>query len=123
MTLLSALALVFVFNRPTPISRVFQVVLVVEKASLLPVTIPHRPVPFQSLSLADMMRQIDPTTFNPPNGQNSFDFSTPLYHEYLQKMFVDDLAGKQFGTWRMKTERFVDLIQWSPMPDAESYSV
>lgn len=119
--LLSALALVFAFNRPVPISRVFPVIFVVEKASLLPVTIPNRPFPFESLSLPDMMRQIDPKIFDPPNGQNAFDFITPLYHEYLQKMFVADLALKQFGTWRMKTERFVDLIQWSPMPDASSY--
>ncbi len=119
--LLSAIALVFAFNRPEPISRVFPVIFVVEKASRLPVTIPNRPFPFESLSLPDMMRQIDSKIFDPPNGQNAFDFITPLYHEYLQKIFVDDLALKQFGTWRMKTERFVDLIQWSPMPDAASY--
>ena len=119
--LLSALALVFAFNRPEPISRVFPVIFVVEKASLLPITIPNRPFPFQSLSLPARMRQIDPKTFDLPNGQNTSDFIMPLYHEYLQKMFVDDLAGKQFGTWRMKTERFIDLIQWSPMPDASSY--
>lgn len=121
-TLLSALALVFAFNRPAQISRVFPVVFLVEKTSLLPVTIPDRPFPFESLSLAGMMRQIDPKTFDLPSGQNTFDFITPLYHEYLQKMFIDDLSGKQFGTWRMKTERFIDLIQWSPMPDASSYS-
>ncbi|HSL02116.1 MAG TPA: hypothetical protein VK901_01080 [Nitrospiraceae bacterium] len=39
IALASALAMVFVFNRPAPISRVFQVVLVVEKASLLPVMV------------------------------------------------------------------------------------
>lgn len=119
--LLSALALVFAFNRPAPVSRVFPVIFVVEKASLLPVIIPDRPFPVQSLILPDMMGQIDPKTFAPPSNQNVFDFIPQLYHEYLQKMFVDDLASKQFGTWRMKTERFVDLIQWSPMPDASSY--
>lgn len=122
IALASALAVVFVFNRPAPISRVFQVVFVVEKASLLPVTMPHRPVPFQSLTLASMMRDLDPTIFDPPSGQNAFDFVVPLYHEYLQKMMVDDLSSKQFGTWRMKTERFVDQIQWAPLPDASSYS-
>lgn len=119
--LLSALALVFAFNRPGPISRVFPVIFVVEKATLLPVVIPDRPFPFTSLILPDMMGQVDPKTFDLPNGQNAFDFIKPLYHEYLQKMFVDDLAMKQFGTWRMKTERFVDLIQWTPLPDATSY--
>jgi len=121
IALASALAVVFVFNRPAPISRVFQAVLVVEKASLLPVMVPHRPFPIESLTLAPMMRQLDSKTFDPPNGQNAFDFITPLYHEYLQKMIVDDLAGKQFGTWRMKTERFVDQIQWAPLPEASSY--
>ncbi len=97
IALASALAVVFVFNRPATISRVFQVVFVVGKASLLPVTIPHRPFPFDSLSLAAMMRYIDPKTFHPPNGKNTFDFLRPLYHEYLQKIFVDDLADKQSG--------------------------
>lgn len=119
--LLSALALVFAFNRPAPISRVFPIIFVIEKASLLPVMIPDRSFPFQSLSLADMMKQTDPKSLAIPSDQNPFDFIPQLYHEYLQKMFIDDLAGKQFGTWRMKTERFVDLIQWSPMPDASSY--
>lgn len=121
VALASALAAVFFYNSPAPMSRVFQVVLVVEKASMLPVTVPHRPFPFTSLSLAPMMGQIDPKTFHPPNGQNTYDFIRPLYHEYLQKIFIDDLATKQFGTWRMKTERFVDLIRWAPMPDASSY--
>ena len=68
-----------------------------------------------------MMRQIEPKTFTPPKDQNWVDFIHPLYHEYLQKMFIDDLAGKQFGSWRMKTDRFVDQIQWSPLPDASAY--
>src|SRR5437879_2234903 len=106
--LLSALVLVFAFNPPAPISRVFPVVFVVEKASLLPVAMPNRPFPFQSLSLPDMMRQIDPKTFELTEHQDAFGFIGPLYHEFLQKMFVDDLAGKQFASWRMKTDRFVD---------------
>lgn len=121
LALASALAAVFIFNLPAPMSRVFQVVLVAEKASLLPVTLPHRPFPIESLTLAPMMKQIDPKTFHPPNGQNTFDFIKPLYHEYLQKIFVDALAVKQFGTWRMKTERFVNEVRWSPLPDASSY--
>lgn len=121
ITLLSAIVLVFLLNRPAPISRVFPVIFVVEKTSGLPVVMPDRPFPFQSLSLADRMRQIDPKVFDRPGDQNDFEFMTRLYHEYLQKAFVDDLASKQFGTWRMKAERFVDLIQWSPLPDVSSY--
>ena len=47
ITLLSALILVFLANRAAPISRVFPVVFVIEKASRLPVVIPNRPFRFQ----------------------------------------------------------------------------
>ncbi len=121
IALASAIALVFVFNRPTSMSRTFQVAIVIEKASLLPVAITHRPFPVGGLTLAPQVQQIDPKTFHLPNPQQPFDFVQPLYHEYLQKMFVEELAVKQFGTWRMKTERFVNEIQWTPLPDASSY--
>jgi hypothetical protein len=120
-TLLSAIVLVFMLNRPQPISRAFPVVFVVEKARLLPVIIPDRPFPFDSLSLADAMRHVDPKIFEPAQGQGALDLILSLYHEYLQKMFVDDLASKQFGTWRMKAERFVDLMMFGPMSDSPSY--
>ena len=119
--LLSALALVFAFNRPEPISRVFPVVFAIEKTSLLPITIPDRPFPFASLALPPMMKQKDAKAFAVPEGQSDFDVAVPLYHEYLQKMFVDDLAMKQSGTWRMRTERFTDMIQFSPTPDASAH--
>lgn len=121
VALASALAVVFVFNRPAPMSRVFQVVIVIEKASLLPVAITHRPFPVMSLALAPQMEQIDPKTFHSPNPQLPLDFVQTLYHEYLQKIFVEALANKQFGTWRMKTERFVNEVRWMPLPDASSY--
>ena len=121
VALASALAVVFVFNRPAPMSRVFQVVIVIEKASLLPVAITHRPFPIGGLTLAPQMEQIDPKTFHLPNPQHPLDFTKPLYHEYLQKIFVEALAIKQFGTWRMKTERFVNEVRWTPLPDASSY--
>jgi hypothetical protein len=40
----------------------------------------------------------------------------------LQKVLVNDLAEKQFSTWRTKTERYVGLIRSYPMPDASSYA-
>lgn len=122
---LSALGLVFAFTRPEPISRVFPVVFVVERASLLPIVIPDRPFGFLSLHLADEMRQLDPKTFEQPKGQDEgFDFIVPLFHEFLHKVIVDSLAAKQFGTWRMRTERFggSGFEQFGPMPDAGSYS-
>jgi len=119
---ISAIGLVFAFARPEPIARAFPIVFVVERASLLPVVIPDRPFPFMSLGLADQMRQIDPTTFEPPPKQEGFDFIVPLYHEYLQKIVVDSIAAKHSGTWRMRTERFHGFEQWSPTPDAAGYS-
>ena len=121
IALAAAIAVVFVFNRPTSMSRTFQVAIVVEKASLLPVAITHRPFPIEGITLAPQMKQIDPKTFHLPNPQQPLDFATPLYHEYLQKIFVEALAFKQFGTWRMKTERFVNEVRWMPLPDASSY--
>jgi hypothetical protein len=120
--LLSALILVFAFNRPTQITRSFAVDFIVEEASLLPIQIGDRPFPFQSLGLADEMRQLDPKIFDVPSGGNKLDLILPLYHEYLQKVLVDDVAAKQFSSWRTKTERFVGMTQWSPAPDAAAYN-
>lgn len=121
MALLTALAFVFAANLPPPINRVFPVILVVEKSSLLPIMIPDRPFPVQGLILADQMGHLDPEIFNLSKEQVIFSSVGLLYHEYLQKLFIDDLAQKQHGSWRMRIERFVDQIQWSPMPDASSY--
>src|SRR5687767_3215720 len=63
--LLSALALVFFFNRPEPIVRSFPVVFVIERATYLPITIPYRPFPSMSLALPVMMRAKNPTFFVP----------------------------------------------------------
>lgn len=48
ITLLSAIVLVFLLNRPAPISRVFPVIFIVEKSSGLPVVVPDRPFPFKA---------------------------------------------------------------------------
>lgn len=121
ITLVSALGVVFAANRPSPITRTFPVIFAVEKSSLLPIVIPDRPFPLGSLSLPDELKQLDPKTFQISSSPDPFHFVGLLYHEYLQKMFVDDLAEKHIGSWRMRIERFVDQIQWSPMPDASSY--
>ncbi len=120
---LAALILVFAFNRPEPIAKTFGVLFVVEQASRLPVSIPFRPFSEQTLILAAEMQQTAPTTFTPPQGQEEgFDFLVPLYHELLQRAFVNTLADKQFGTWRVRTERVGRLEQFGPMPDAKNYA-
>lgn len=118
---ISAIALVFMFNRPESISRVFRVAFVVERESLLPIVIPHRPFPDMSLALADQMGQIDSTLFVSGADRERFDYIQPLYHEFLHKIFVDLLASRQFGTWRVKSERFQGFEQWGPTADASNY--
>jgi hypothetical protein len=118
---ISAIGLVFVFNRPAPISRVFPVLFAIERASLLPIVIPHRPV-WIGLGLADQMRQIEPKTFEFPPDKRGFESLLPLYHEFLQRLIVDTIAGKHSGTWRVRIERFDEFEQYGPAPDAAAES-
>src|SRR5690349_5693445 len=52
----AALSLVFVFNRPAPISKAFSVLFVIENTSRMPVSIPFRPFSTLGLSLASQVR-------------------------------------------------------------------
>src|SRR5262245_41905090 len=119
----AALSLVFVFNRPAPLSKALSVLFVIENSSRMPVSIRFRPFSNLGLSLAGQVRYAEPKTFDPPAGQeNGFDFIRELYHQYLQKILIDDLASKQFGTWRTRVERFgLGIQQFGPAPDAGRY--
>src|SRR2546428_4070673 len=89
--LLSALVLVFAFNRPAPITRSFSVAFLIEEGSFLPIQIADRPFPFQSLGIADEARQSEPKIFEVPTGGDKYGLIMPLYHEFLQKVLVDHL--------------------------------
>jgi hypothetical protein len=121
---LAALSLVFVFNAPEPIRRVFPVTFFLQRADKYPISIPYRPFPPMSLALFDSAQRANPEAFNFPAGQDT-SLDALLYHEFLQKLIVDWIASRHFGTWRMETDLFELGLgaqeQFRPMADASNY--
>jgi hypothetical protein len=117
----SGLALIFAFARQEPISRVFPVSFAFQVADKVPITIPHRPIPWVQLFLIDELRQREPKALEEqPDVQGML-----VYHEFLQKALVDWIASRHFKHWRMELLLFDGgpgagtEARWSGMPDAK----
>ena len=93
------------FNRPAPVSRVFPVIFVVEKASLLPVI-----SDLASRSESHSPRydgQIDQRHSLLQTTRMFFDFIPQLYHGTCRRCLLTTWPTNGSGTWRMKTRHFV----------------
>jgi len=98
----AALALVFAFAREEPITRVFPVNFCYQVQDKLPIVITGRPFP-HILHLVDQVRQQDPKALDEPMDIHPGGL---VYHELLQKGFIEWIAMRHFANWRMELLRF-----------------
>ena len=100
----SALGLVFAFGRPPTIERTFPVVFVIQQADKYPIIVPYRPFPSLALGLFDRAVRANPHLLEDSRFADTG--GGPLFHYYLQKVFVDWLASRHAWTWRVRVDRF-----------------
>lgn len=120
---LSAMALVFAFNRPEPIRLTFPTAFYWQKSDKLGVVIPYRSFSWNALSWVEALKQVDPRLLDEPSDKAE---GEELYHDLLQKALVDWIASRHFGTWRVQSIRASTGLgsteEFGPMPDANQFA-
>jgi len=105
-----AIGLVVFFAREEPQTRTFPVSFLYQRADKIPIAMPWRPFPWETLGFVDELRQTNPNALQ--------DDPFVVYHEFLQKSLVDWIAHRHFGTWRVELLRFRGGGEhWGPIPD------